>query len=171
MRKSKLMTKQYLYCSNMDKVIEDAIGVYDICIRAKVRKKQPSEVMGQTSTAIGEQFQVFFTDIIGPKFKIHANDSKYILTLIDACTKIHKAYPLRDITAEKVINISIKEFFPRVFTSIKLVTGRGSQFISRLMKQVGEELGVMKIETEAYQPHTNPVKRLHQDLEQLNVFC
>nr|XP_040578309.1 uncharacterized protein LOC121127011 [Lepeophtheirus salmonis] len=150
----------------MDRNIEDEIKGCEVCVCAKERRQRPLEKMGQTSTAINERFLVFYMDLMGPMYNGYASDPKYLMTITDACTKFPEAFPLKEPTVENICKILLTEFFPRYGTGMKLVTDRGSQFISKLMRQVCDELGVIKAETQAYQPHTNQVERLNRDIGQ-----
>ncbi|QQP54531.1 Putative LOC101163468 [Caligus rogercresseyi] len=164
--KSKLIARQYFYWPGMLEDIEKEIKGCEVCIRSKERTQNISEPLGQTSTAVGERFTVFHMDLMGPMYNGIANDPKYLLTIQDAFTKFPEAFPIKEPTSENICKILAKEFFPRYGTGMKIVTDRGTQFISRLMREVCDKLGVIKTETQAYQPHTNPVERLHRDLSQ-----
>ncbi|QQP54528.1 Putative LOC101163468 [Caligus rogercresseyi] len=83
-----------------------------------------------------ERFTVFHMDLMGPMYNGIANDPKYLLTI-------------KMLLQKHMQNFS-KGIFPRYGTGMKIVTDRGTQFISRLMRE----------------PHTNPVERLHRDISQ-----
>jgi hypothetical protein len=57
-----------------------------------------------------------------------------------------------------------REMFCRYGPPEGIHSENGCQFTSRLLKEVGAELGITLTTTPAYNPKSNPVKRSHRDL-------
>ena len=156
----------HFYWPNMHEHIRRAIDGCVACKRAKARKPRLQVPMGQTSSGADERFRIFYADIVGPWPSTRAaNSQKYLLTIQDATTKYPEAFVLNRITAERVTQVLIDEFFPRYGVGMKIVTDRGRQFVSSLFKHVCGSLGVATAVTQAYEPHSNPVERMHRTIE------
>jgi len=92
-------------------------------------------------------------DIIG-KINRSSRGNAYVLTIIDYATRYPEAIPLPSIETERVCDALI-ELFARVGIPDEIVTDQGSNFMSELMKQFCEKLGINKIKTSPYHPMAN----------------
>ena len=113
---------------------------------------------------ISEPFKKIAIDIVGELPK-SSSGHKYILTIVDYATRYPEAIPLRT-TNSKVIADALIQFFSRVGIPEELVSDQGSNFISKLMMQLYESLGIRKIKTSIYHPEGNGlVERFHSTLK------
>ena len=156
----------FFYWPHMNKIIEKAIKSCAPCIKAKVRKPQKHVPMGQTSSAPKQRLRHFYADLVGPWLPQPLIGRKqYLLTLIDAATGYPEAYPIAKATTEHVIKALARDFIPRYGVGMMLTTDNGRQFTSELFKAACSRLGVITAKTQPYEPHTNPVERLHKTIE------
>ena len=154
------------YWPSMSVHIDKAIKSCSVCLRAKRRKPEKFVELGQTSTAVTERLTVFYADLVGPWIKQPLpGKHQYLLTLVDAVTKYPEAYPIYRATTQTVMNALLTHFIPRYGSGIKLITDRGSQFTSALIKHACAKIGLISSTTQAYEPHSNPVERMHRTLE------
>ncbi len=91
--------------------------------------------------------------------------SKEVLTLQDAFTKYPEAYPLATQTAEQIAQVLINHIFPRYRVGFTIVTDQGRQFMAALIRHVAKCVGVITLVTQAYEPHSDPVERMHRTIE------
>lgn len=110
------------------------------------------------------RFQHIHIDLVGP---LPPSDGfKYCLTAVDRYTRWPEAIPIIDITAETVAKAFVTNWIARYGTPTEVVTDRGKQFESALMKQLAELAGFKQNRTTAYHPASNGmVERMHRQLK------
>ena len=158
--------RKIFYWPSMTEQIENAINSCSICLRAKQRKPKKQVPMGQTSTAVSQRLKVFYADLVGPWIP-HPLPGKYqyLLTLTDAFTKFPEAIPIPKADTTTVLRALATHVIPRYGVGMTLVTDNGSQFTSLLFERACKSLGLLTAKTQAYEPHSNPVERMHRTLE------
>ena len=154
------------YWPSMSVHIDKAIRSCSVCLRAKKRKPDKFVPLGQTSTAVTERLTVFYADLVGPWIKTPIPGKyQYLLTLVDAVTKYPEAYPIYQATSQQILKVLLTQFIPRYGSGIRLITDQGRQFTSYLFQHACDGLGLIRSTTQAYEPHSNPVERMHRTLE------
>jgi hypothetical protein len=158
------LARRIAFWPSMQKDIIEAIQGCEVCIQAKRRSVDKNVVLHQTSTGEHQRLNTFYTDIVGPWPSTSSNDYKYLLTFQDAVTKYPEAVPLHNITAETVTKAVGEHLISRYGTGLKLISDRGTQFTSKLLKIACKRLGLIKVEITSFHPQANPVERLHRTL-------
>ncbi len=103
---------------------------------------------------------------VGPLPKGRGSN-RYLLTYICLATKWPEAVPLRTTVAEGLWNV-----FSRTSIPERLLTDQGSQFCSRLVKELCELIQVEKIRTSPYHPQSNgALKRMHGTFKSILGRC
>ncbi|XP_046399957.1 uncharacterized protein LOC124166472 [Ischnura elegans] len=103
-------------------------------------------------------------DIVGPLPRSEKNN-RYILTFQDAFSKYPEAFPLPDQKTETVARAFVEGVIVRHGAPRQLLTDRGANFTSALMREVCRILGIRKLQTTAYHPACNGlVERSHRTL-------
>ena len=92
-----------------------------------------------------EPFRKIAIDIVG-ELPRTTTGYKYIL-IVDYATRYPEAIPLRN-TSSKTIADALVQYFCRVGIPEELVSDQGSNFISNLMAQLYDQLGITKIQTQ-----------------------
>ena len=111
-----------------------------------------------------EPFQRLAMDIVGPLPRSRAGN-RYILVLVDYATRYPEAIPLKTIDAE-VIAEQLASVFARVGIPQELLTDQGTNFTSKLLKELYKLLHVQAIRTSPYHPQTDGVvERFNQTLK------
>lgn len=162
-----LQARRSFYWPGMPEHINQFIAGCSPCARAKRKKVEPKVPLGQTSTGMTNRFETFYCDIVGP-WPQAGNDAeakRYLLTCQCAVTKWPEAWPLSRITAESVLHTLATQLLPRFGTGFTLITDRGRQFVSALFRRAAARLGVITATTQAYEPKSNPVERMHRTIE------
>ncbi len=90
---------------------------------------------------------------------------QYLLTSICLASKWPDAVPLRRITAKSVAE-GMWEVFSRTGIPDQILTDQGSQFMSKLLKELCEIVQVQQIRTSPCHPQCNgTVERMHRTLK------
>lgn len=120
---------------------------------------------------LGEPFERVIVDCVGPLPKTK-NGNQFLLTAMCTSTRFPEAVPLRRITAPLVIKVLTKFF--TTFGLPKVVqTDQGTNFLSKLFKQVMQTLGIKHVVSSAYHPESQgALERWHQTLKAtLQKYC
>ncbi|KAG6922147.1 hypothetical protein G0U57_003603, partial [Chelydra serpentina] len=103
-------------------------------------------------------------DLVGPFPKSKAG-YQYIFVLMDYATRFPEAIPLRSITA-RTIAAELVKIFARVGLPREILTDQGTNFTSKLFRQVCALLGITKLQTSVYHPQTDGlVERFNRTLK------
>ncbi len=98
-------------------------------------------------------FERIGMDVVGPLEK-SSPGNKYILVICDYATRYPEAFPLRSVKARNVANCLL-QLFSRVGIPKEVLTDCGTNFMSKLLQQVYQLLGVKDIKTTPYHPQTD----------------
>ena len=89
---------------------------------------------------VTEPFKKIAIDIVG-ELPRTTTGYKYILTIVDYATRYPEAIPLRTTNAKTVAEALI-QYFSRVGIPDEIVSDQGSNFMSKLLAQLYDQLGV-----------------------------
>ena len=96
-----------------------------------------------------------------------SNSYKYLLTAVDRFTRWPIAVPLKDMTAESVLDGFSHGWVQHYGVPATITTDRGAQFTSALFTQLSKLWGIQTIMTTAYHPEANGlVERFHRRLKE-----
>ena len=143
----------------------------DACQRA-IPKGRVTKIPLGTTPIIDEPFHRVAIDIVGPIKPVSSRGHRYILTLVDYATRYPEAVPLRNIdtssVAEALLSIYSRVGFPK-----EMLTDRGSQFTSDVMREVSRLLSIRHVTTTPYHPQCNGlVEKFNGTLKRmLNKMC
>ena len=90
-------------------------------------------------------------DIMGPLPKTD-NDNEYLLVVGDYFTKWAEAFPLKNHTAQTVVDVKVQEFVARYGLPRSLHSDQGRGFESQLIAELCKLLRVKKTRTVPYNP-------------------
>lgn len=125
----------------------------DVCQRT-VDKGRVSRVKMGRVPLIQEPFQRVAVDIVGP-IEPRANDgSRYILTIVDYATRYPEAIALKNIDTCTVAE-ALLSVFSRVGIPKEVMSDRGSQFTSDMMKEFNRLLSIRSLTTTPYHAMSN----------------
>ncbi len=136
---------------------------------------QSSKVGRHTKLPLGElpfpsqRFTRVHIDIVGPlepSTTSPTRNLRYLITMVDSHTRWLEAVPVGEITAEIVCKTFMYHWVARFGPPLYLISDRGTQFHSELLKNLNELLGINQIRTCAYNPKANGmVERAHRSLK------
>ena len=122
---------------------------------------------------IDTPFQFLSMDIIGPIIPASERGHKYILTVIDMCTRYPEAIALKDISTTTVAD-ALLDIYSRIGVPKRIHHDNGSQFVSNIMQEVNKLLSIRATTSTAYHPMGNSVienwnKSLKSSLKKLTM--
>ena len=125
----------------------------DVCQRTiprgKVAKIPPGEM-----PLMEESFSRVAIDLIGPLAPVSKRGNHYILTVVDYATRYPEAVALARIETERVAE-ALLEVFCRVGFPKQVLSDRGTQFTSELMREVCRLINLRQLFTTPYNPRCN----------------
>lgn len=115
---------------------------------------------------ITRPFEKVAIDIVGP-LPMTRKKNRYILTYIDLGSRYPDAVPL-PITTAKVVAEQLLNIMSRLSVPLEILSDRGSNFLSSVMKEAFSFLGIRHSKTAPYRPQSNgAVERFHHTLLQM----
>ena len=124
----------------------------DICQRT-IPKGRCGKAALVAMPIIGEPFARVAIDLVGP-LPMSGRKHRWILTLVDCATRYPEAIPMKGIDtierAEELVNI-----FSRIGIPQEILSDRGSQFVSDLMREISRLLSVRQLQTTPYHAQCN----------------
>ena len=124
----------------------------DICQRT-IPKGRCGKTPLVAMPIIGEPFARVAIDLVGP-LPMSGRKHRWILTLVDCATRYPEAIPMKGIDtiecAEELVNI-----FSRIGIPQEILSDRGSQFVSDLMREISRLLSVHQLQTTPYHAQCN----------------
>ena len=156
--------KQKNWWPKMYQQIKDYINTCDACQRAKVsRTRHPVPL---NPLPIEDVFSRIHIDILCslPKTK---EGYQYVLLVVDSFSKWTEAFSLQTQEAKEIADILYNEIFTRFGAPRCIVSDRGKNFMSKLIKALCEYFQVKRTHTSSYHPETNStVERANSTLAQ-----
>lgn len=132
----------------------------------KTSIKGPIRAPLQPLPIISTPFERLGMDIVGPVERSKAGN-RFMLVITDYGTKYPEVFPLKSIKA-KTVSFSLVQFFSRVGFPREILTDQGTNFMSTLLKQVYQLLGIKRVRTTPYHPQTDGLtERFNQTLKQM----
>lgn len=160
-RTVKQITSKFIW-PNMRRDIQTWARTCIDCQKNKITRHTKSEFSKFEES--NERFNIVHIDLIGP---LPPSDSKvYCLTCIDRFTSWMEVIPIENINAETIAKAFYNGWISRFGVPSRLITDRGSQFLSEVMQQLTKICGVKIQHTTAYHPQSNGrIERLHRTLK------
>ncbi len=109
-------------------------------------------------------FESIAVDLVGPLPKAR-REVKYLFTYVCLATRWPEAVPMRTASATEAAQCFI-DIIGRTGIPLKVLSDRGTIFLSKLMSGLCETLGIDQMASSPYRPHSNGVvERLHGTLK------
>lgn len=156
----KMITEKYFWPA-MNRDVSEWTRCCISCQRAKVHRHTKTPLVQFPES---RRFEHIHVDIVGPLAP--SEGYRYLVTMIDRCTRWPEAVPVSDITAETVARVIYDTWITRFGCPLRISTDQGRQFESSLFQKLMNKLGVSRIRTTAYHPQSNGlVERFHRTLK------
>ena len=101
-----------------------------------------------------EPFEKWALDFVGPISPM-SRKKKYILVCIDYVTKLVEAKALFRAIEKSVLEFIYEEIFTRFGVPREILTDQGTQFTSKLMKEITTKYGIRHCKSSPYHPQAN----------------
>ena len=99
------------------------------------------------------------------QFPPSSKGNKYAIVFMDYLTKWPEVFPSKNQNSLTIARLLVEHFIPRHGVPVQLLSDRGAAFLSKLMKEVYQLLGLKKVNTTAYHPQTDGlVERFNRTL-------
>jgi hypothetical protein len=161
-KKTVVRVNRTCYFPGMKIIVAEFILRCRAC-QSKSKKMDLQQTGTLASVQAGFPFQQIYIDFVGP-LAASSKGNKYILTVKDCFTRWIETFLIVAATALETVDILVKEIFCRCGVPEIIHSDRGNQFTSNLFHSVAREYGIQVTTTPAYNPKSNPVERVNQDL-------
>ena len=121
--------------------------------------------------AFEEPFSRILIDCVGPLPRTRSGN-QYLLTIMCAATRFPEAVPLRSISTPGIVK-ALNKFFAWVGVPLEIQSDQGSNFMSKIFKQVMMLWGTKHFKSSAYHPESQgSLERFHQTLKtMIKAYC
>jgi hypothetical protein len=158
--------RQHYWWRGMFSQIERWVATCPTCQQRNNPKGRTPGLL-QSIPAASRPFQRLGVDLVGP-LPQSRRGNRHLLVFVDYLTKWPEVYALPEATAEAVARVYVEQIICRHGAPEALLSDRGKQFLSEVMRHVNEYLQVRKINTTPYHPQTDGlVERFNGTLENL----
>ena len=120
----------------------------------------------------GKPFERVHIDVLGP-FPTTDRGNKYLVVFICAFTKWPEAFAVPNQQAKTIADLLVNKFICRFSPPNTLISDRGTNFLSLIVKEVCEYFAIHKKQTTSYNPKCNGAVERHNRvlLDGLAKFC
>jgi hypothetical protein len=143
---------QHYWWPDMEKDVKRWVEGCETCQRFR-KAKEPRKTEMKPIIA-NHAFEIIGMDIVTP-LKVSMKGNKHLVVITDYYTKWAEAYALPDIEAETIARVLIREIISRHGAPRRIITDRGSQFMSKVFREVTELIQMKHSPSTAYHPQTD----------------
>ncbi len=148
-------------------VVKDCINYCKSCTKCqRTSKYMPPKAPTVERPMLSEPFESMAVDLVGPLPK-GKGGARFILTTICLVTRWPEAIPLKSITAKSVAE-GLWQVFCRTGIPETIMSDQGTQFCSRLVRELCSLSGMQQFWTSPYHPQCNgTIERMHSTLKSI----
>lgn len=150
------------YFRGMKKFISDYIKDCPECNRYKPTNQKPAGLL--RTPAYAQRFETLAIDLFGPLPETPTG-KKWIFLVEDTSTKWVELFSLAEASAANCAKVLIEEVFLRYGLPRRMISDNGPQFVSSVMQQTCDLLGITQDLIPVYHPQANPSERKNRDLK------
>ena len=125
----------------------------DVCQRTVPKGKIPKAPLGKMPV-ISTPFYRVAVDLVGPLLPVSGRGHRWILTMVDMATRYPLAAPLASIDTATVAEAMV-DMFSDIGIPNEILSDRGSQFNSDMMREVQRLLSIRAFNTSPYHAQCN----------------
>ena len=141
------------YWPKMASIIQEYVNSCDVCQKSK--RSYNSSKAPLTNMPIDNRFERWHMDFIGPLKPPGTDGSRHILVMVDSFSRWCEAVPMKSQEASEVAFVLYSEIISRYGAPRKLVSDRGRNFLSKVVKALSELFNIKRHYTSSYHPQTN----------------
>ena len=144
---------RHFYWPKMHEDIKSYVKACQICCRHNSLDAKHKAPLQPMDLALGP-FQKIAVDIIGPTATMTDRKHRYMLVIVDMCSRWIEAIPLKNILADTICHAMLGVFTKFGFPE-KILSDNGTQFRSQLTAAFAEMLQITQIFAARYHPQSN----------------
>ncbi len=145
--------REYVWWPSM---LSDVVLYVKTCNKCQQQRKRVKLAPSLPVTIPHGPWQHVGVDITGP-FPVTSRGNQYILVIMDHFTRWAEAFAIADQTTETIANILLSNIICRYGLFRRIVSDRGSSFVSKLSAHIYLLLGIKHVTTTAYHPQSNGI--------------
>ena len=137
-------------------VVGDVTRFYrscDVCQKTAPKGRTYKVPLGEMPL-MEEPFKQVAVDLVGPISPVSEKGNRHILTAVDFATRYPEAVALPKIETERVAEALLK-VFSRVGSPKEMLSDKGTQFTSDMMREVSRLVSTRQLFTTPYNPRCN----------------
>lgn len=145
------------YWLNMAIQIENWIKSCEQCSRKKLAKSVQHpirSILPNSDPLFSAPFSEVVVDTLGPLTTTKRKNS-YIVIFIDRLTRFPEAFPVKNQKSTTIARLLVNEIIPRYGAPRTLLSDQGSNYLSKLCRDVYNWMSISKLQTSAYYPQCN----------------
>ncbi|GBN53239.1 Transposon Tf2-9 polyprotein, partial [Araneus ventricosus] len=150
------------YFPGMRKYIAEYVKNCPDCNRYKPSNQKPTGLL--RTPVYAQRFETLAIDLFGPLPET-SSGKKWIFLVEDTSTKWVELFALKEATSVNCAKTLVEEVFLRYGLPRRLISDNGPQFISAVMQQTCNFLGIKQDLIPVYHPQANPSERKNRDLK------
>ena len=136
-------------CGDIRRYCQSCDRCQRICPRSRVKKAPLGKL-----PLVGTPFERVAVDLIGPLIPASEEGHKWVLVMVDYATRYPEAKALKNIDTETVAE-ALLDMWSRVGIPEQVLSDRGTQFLSEVMKEVHRLLSIKGLTTTPYHAQCN----------------
>lgn len=165
-RRTLARVRSHFYWPRLSSDVREYCMSCDICQKTVAKGRVPPVPL-EFMPVVDEPFKRIAIDLVGPLSPPSDEKHQYILSIVDIATRYPEAIPLK-----KTDTVTIAEELFKVFSRMgfpqEILSDRGSQFTSELMKEILRLLSIKGVHTSPYHAQANGVvERFHGTLKSM----
>ncbi|GBN50307.1 Protein NYNRIN [Araneus ventricosus] len=150
------------YFPGMRKYIAEYVKNCPDCNRYKPSNQKPTGLL--RTPVYAQRFETLDIDLFGPLPET-SSGKKWIFLVEDTSTKWVELFALKEATSVNCAKTLVEEVFLRYGLPRRLISDNGPQFISAVMQQTCNFLGIKQDLIPVYHSQANPSERKNRDLK------
>jgi transposase InsO family protein len=155
--------KQNVYWNSIEKDVRKYVSSCEVCQKYKSYRHHTTT---HTIPIPVNCFDIVSLDIVGP-VPTARSGARYILVIQDCLSRFIVFSAMSDMTAVTVARTFLTDWICLFGVPTKIITDRGTNFLSRTFQELSEFLGIQPSKTTAYRPQGNSLnERSHRELHQ-----
>ena len=166
MRKTIQRIEAHFFWPTLIKDVKLYVKSCGLC-QKRLRRTKFDRVPISPVVRANSSFEQVNIDLIGPLEPKSSRGHKYILCLIDSCTRWVEAVPLKTLTAKETCDALIS-IFTRIGVPNILISDNGTNMVSGLNKELNRRLGIeARYSTHGHPEGNSLVERWNQCLKRM----
>ena len=145
-------------------MLRTVVKCLQLCRRCQIKTGRPQPQKHSLYSHVdGMPMDQLSTDTVGP-LPVSTKGNRYLLTFRCTFTRWIEAFPVKRANAAEVVKVLLREIVPRFGLPSRLHSDRGTPYVSDLLHDVAQTLGIQLTTTPSYSPKSNVTERAHRDI-------